>query len=132
MGNRGRSGATMAMALAALTAATAGLAQGSPNLRSMIFVTGSCERLTTPGRDRSASCRSTVVNLTYRGGRTSFAFTEADTAMVSFSGTREIRAGDRVTLILDMISVASNPGPTLDSAAATGSCDYSNPYAGRS
>lgn len=121
-----------AVAIGAL-AASGSAAQDSPNLQSMAILTGTCERLIVADADRSAACHGALVNLTYRNGRTSFMFSDPQAQMaISFSGTSEVRAGDVVTLTVSMITRASGSTPTVDAEPASGTCDYSNPYAGRS
>lgn len=118
------------LAVAAVSAPAA--AQDLGNLQSMVILSGGCERLVVAGRDASAACRGAVVNLNYRTGRTSFAFTEGDARMVSFSGMSMPAEGDVARHALDMITVAEGPDAAVRSEAATGACEYSNPYAGRS
>jgi hypothetical protein len=66
----------------------------------------------------------------YRDGRRSYAFSDGQQAMVSFSGAVERQDDQRGTLTLDHISVATNPGPQVESEDATGTCEFSNPFAG--
>ena len=117
---------------AALAGAAPAPGQDLSNLQSMVFLTGSCERLVVAGRDATAGCRGVVLNLNYRTGRTSFAFTEGDARMVSFSGMGTRAEGDVARHALDAITIAEGPEAAVESLAATGSCEYSNPYAGRS
>lgn len=105
---------------------------GLENLQALIVISGTCERLVIAGRDASAGCRRAVVNLVYRNGRSSFGFTEGDERMVSFSGITQTSEGDEAEQALDMVTVAAEDGRSVDSAPASGSCAFSNPYRGRS
>lgn len=107
-------------------------AQDASNLQSMVFLSGTCDRLVVAGRDATAACRGMVLNLNYRTGRTSFAFTEGENRMVSFSGMGTQAEGDVARHDLDLVTIAEGPQAAVTSEAATGACAYSNPYAGRS
>lgn len=119
------------LVLAAGAAAPAS-AQDLSNVQSLVFLTGTCERLVIAGRDATADCRGTAVNLNYRTGRTSFAFQDGEARMVSFTGLGAPAEGDVARHALDGITIAASPGPTVTAEPATGSCEYSNPYRGRS
>ena len=116
------------MSLAAAQPAPSGL----ENLRAMIVLSGTCERLVIAGRDASAGCHRAVVKLVYRNGRSSFGFTEGGERMISFSGIAQTGEGDEVEQALDMVTVAAENGRDVHSSPASGSCAFSNPYRGRS
>ena len=118
--------------LAAVALGGAAPAEPQIDVSSMTFLSGHCERLTFAGRDLSGECRGTLVNIAYRSGRTSFAFS-GDGMMLSSSGIGE-PIGDRDgALVLDLVTLAAHGTATnVDVApeAATGRCEYSNPYGG--
>ena len=119
---------------AALALAAPASAQDLSQLRSWIFLRGTCERLVIAGKDVTGACRETVVNMTYHYGRSSFGFSDGSARMVSFSGTEQIREGDVVRQTLDAISIATQGAlaPDVASAPASGTCIFSDPYRGRS
>jgi|GEM_PF-4468643 len=104
----------------------------APNWQTVYFLAGDCERLVTPGQDRSERCTATLVHMIYRDGRSSYAFSDGRDAMISFSGVAEAFDEERGILALDHISIASAPGPHVHSEDATGTCEFSNPFRGRS
>lgn len=109
-------------------------AQEIPNWESVGAVQGECKKLVVAGRDRSSECRPAVAVLIYRDGRKSFAFS-GEGMMVSFSGTREESSGNEARLTLDAVTVASYAAGgevATDPSPATGTCEFSNPWAGRS
>ena len=120
--------AALSLALLAGTAA----AQAPSNLQRMMFVTGTCERLVVAGEDVTGRCRAVVVNLTYRHGRSSFAFSDADRRMISFSGMERSRTGEVVRQTLDLITIARGGGGEVetDGRTATGDCEFGDPFAG--
>ena len=128
------SAALILMALAAQQAA-GGDGRAAPSLgdlRSAVFLRGTCDRLLVAGTDRSSFCHTALVNLSYHQGRTSFAFADHPAGMmISFSGMGEPAGSDRGRLTLDMVTRASNGGETLESEPIEGSCEYTNPHAGR-
>jgi hypothetical protein len=103
-----------------------------PNWQTIFFLRGTCQGLITPARDRSAGCAETLVHMIYRDGRTSYAFSEGREAMVSFSGIAETADDESGVLVLDHVSIATNPGPQVRSEDATGRCEFSNPFRGQS
>jgi hypothetical protein len=112
--------------LLSLPAAAPAAAQDGPDLRSLAYVSGRCERMSLAGRDYSATCRGPVTNVRYQSGRTSFAFPTDAGLMVSFSGEDLARDGERLTLRLDRITIVTDENPAATTEAAEGVCAFAD------
>jgi len=127
-----------AFAFPVLVGASTAAAQPSgdrPDVRSMIFLSGTCERMVLAGEDVSQYCRGPVYSTTYHSGRVSFAFPASDRPsgtdfIISFSGTEERRDGETVQLLLDRITIAPNVDENASTTEAEGICEYGDPAAG--
>ena len=93
------------------------------------FVRGRCSTLVIAGQDMSGQCSPALVNVAYPSGATSFMFTLAGKAMVSFFGRQAPAVGERAMVYLERVSfrdsTANNP-----SSEVSGTCKFGNPYAG--
>jgi hypothetical protein len=123
-----------ALAVAPLSAAAGQRLEDVPDIRSIAFLSGRCERMMIVSEDISHVCRGPVYNTIYHSGRVSFAFPGTDRAsgtelILSFSGTEERREGDRVQLLLDRITLAGDR-EDASSVEAEGICEYGDPYSG--
>ncbi len=122
------------IAAAAASAIAPDPAQVSPpdapliDIREMYFVRGTCTRLIVPEGDRTAVCNKAVGHVLYGSGRTSFWFSIPKRALISFSGQRESRDGDRGTLELDLLTMATSPN--IPVSEGQGTCSYDNPWKG--
>lgn len=124
--------------MAALTATgiLASHATAQVGLESLAAMHGACTRLSGPGRDFSGLCGPTLINETFRSGRTGFTFLGGESAEFAFSGMgpRQVKlTPDKVFQPIDSLILTLNgPPPQSNRLPATGGCTYSNPYAGRS
>lgn len=98
--------------------------------KTLVFLKGSCERLMLPSDDLTPSCKPTLVNLLYRNGRSSFAFSDGDRSMISFSGMGQKVSGDLATQPVDHMTISTAAGTAVKSEDATGICEFSNAYKG--
>jgi hypothetical protein len=106
-----------------------GAAQNVP-FKTLVFLNGSCQRLVVPNTDLTTNCKPTIVNLLYRDGRSSFAFSDGDRAMISFSGMGQKVTGDSATQPVDHVTVSAAGGTDVRSEDANGACQFGNPYKG--
>jgi hypothetical protein len=121
----------LGFAAAAVAAAPAPAAwQQVPNWETVYFLNGTCGRLVTPGQDRTSQCTGTLVHMVYRDGRTSYAFSQGASAMISFSGVEQVSEHKAGSLRLDHVSIATSPGSRVESQEASGSCTFTNPFRG--
>ena len=131
------------MALATACAATAVIAQGQsddlPGLSSFAVMNGTCQRFIVAGEDLSEGCEGKVLNTMYEStGRTGFAFLTRSGTSVTFSGVDTPAQGDQAHSILDRViftmdNKETNPKAVKSNVVeATGTCSYTNPYAGPS
>ncbi len=131
----------MAPALAALIVLSSepGLASaqsGGSQLDSLIMMNGTCKHLLVAGHDESSSCVPKVINETFKTGRTGFTFTVGDAAVISFSGMgpRQVKLSpNKVSQPLDRILftlIGMGSATKVNRVPATGTCVYTNPYAG--
>jgi len=102
-----------------------------PNFKTLVFLRGTCERLEIPGANLANNCRGSIVNMIYRDGRSSFAFTDGDRAMISFSGMGQNVAENLATQPVDHVSIATDNGASVKTEEAAGSCEFSNAFAGQ-
>lgn len=105
-------------------------ADGLDNLASLTTMDGACHELIAAGQDFGAACRPQVINAAYRTGMSSFAFMVADSAIVSFFGADSPMDGDKAVMKVTKVGLnllMGDPPPMHD---ATGTCLYTNPYAG--
>jgi hypothetical protein len=97
------------------------------------MMNGTCQRLIIAGNDASSSCQGKLTNTMYRTGRSGFTFLAGDVAVVTFSGADSPAKGDQAVIRLDkVIFTLVGTGTEPNVVNATGSCSYTNPYAGPS
>jgi hypothetical protein len=127
---------TVLTALLPLTPAASAPAKSSgnlDNLAGLAMLNGTCSKLVVAGHDESEACVGKLSNTIYRTGRTGFVFVAGDTAVVTFSGMDTPVKGDVGSVRLDhVIFGLMGTGTDPNSLTATGSCRYTNPYAGPS
>ncbi|WP_114227210.1 MULTISPECIES: hypothetical protein [Sphingomonas] len=103
------------------------------NLKAVAIMHGRCRSLVVAGKDASRACSSLVTNSMYRTGRGGFVFTAGDLAVVTFSGFDTGAQGDIAEIKLDhVIFSLIGTGTPRNTVPATGTCTYTNPYAGPS
>ena len=125
----------LAVALLAATllpASPAPAQSGLDNLVAIAGMTGTCERLALPDRDLTGTCEGRILNSAHSDGRSGFAFFSAH-AVISFAGQDSAAVGDRATLHVDEILISrtdTGATPRPEIIPATGTCEYTNPYAG--
>jgi hypothetical protein len=108
------------------------------NLDGFAVMNGTCRRLIVAGKDLSKDCMGKVTNTMYEStGRTGFLFvTRSGNVVVNFTGMDTPAVGDHAASVLD--HVIFTQGKTGSKRAehngyrATGTCTYTNPYAGPS
>lgn len=135
----------LALGLTALAAVSEAIAAGPQNqsgdlqnLDGFGFMNGTCQRLILAGKDVSKDCEGKVTNTMYEStGRTGFLFvTRSGNVVVNFSGVDTPAVGDHAASVLD--HVIFTQGKTGSKRVkhrgyvATGTCTYTNPYAGPS
>ncbi len=128
--------------VAALSAATVIIGSAAPAqsehspLQSLALMNGKCIRLIIAGHDQSAHCMAKLINESFESGRTGFTFTAGDAAVISFSGMgpRQVKlTADKVYQPVDrLIFTLLGMGTPPNNLSASGSCTYTNPYAGPS
>lgn len=111
---------------------TAVAAQNLDNLASLATMGGKCHKLVIGGADASARCNPMIVNTSYKTGKSSFAFVAGESAIVGFFGTDSRAVGDKAVLRVEQITLNLMMGTPSTMAPATGTCTYTNPYAGPS
>ncbi|HEY0625448.1 MAG TPA: hypothetical protein VGD10_01820 [Allosphingosinicella sp.] len=123
-------------AIALTPNAGAAMQRPIPNLEALdglAVMNGTCGRLILGGRDVSSGCESRVTNSMYKGGRTGFTFLAGDVAVVTFSGADTPAKGNHATVRLDRVIFTLNGAGTKPNVVpASGTCTYTNPYAGPS
>ena len=97
---------------------------------TLATMTGQCHTLILGGTDASAQCEGKVVNTAYRSGRSSFQFTIRDRAILGFHGVDSPAGNDQAVLRIDGISLNLMMGTPPTTSPASGTCSYTNPYAG--
>lgn len=103
------------------------------NLRAVAMMHGTCGKLVMAGEDVSEGCQGLITNTMYKTGRTGFVFTAGDVAVVTFSGAGAPAQGDQASARLDkVIFTLIGTGTEPNVLPATGTCTYTNPYAGPS
>lgn len=123
MKGRGPSGHRAAIAaLIALVLDASAPAQEPPDLTSLTYITGHCERMRAAGTDL-ANCRGRLVQVAYSNGRSSFAFA-SDLGVVSFSGTDQRDEGGRRQLLVDRITIAARGVDEVPVVEAEGICEF--------
>jgi hypothetical protein len=118
--------------VAGLSLAGAAHAASSP-LDYVATMNGKCSHLVYGGRDGSKACVPKVVNDVHKDGRTGFTFLDGNIAVVTFSGAADQVKDDpnTVTQPLDeVVLTLTGPGASPKTIKVTGSCLYTNPYAG--
>ena len=115
-------------------ASTAGAqSAGFDNLHALAIMNGQCTQLTVAGKDSTPVCLGKITNTMYKTGRSGFIFMAGDVAVVTFSGMDTPARGDQATVHLDaIIFTLVGTGTPPNDIPATGSCTYTNPYAGPS
>jgi hypothetical protein len=125
--------ASFALAAGAMLAAAPAASQGGlDNLATVAIMHGTCERLVVRGADHSRGCDGRIINSAHTDGRSGFAFIDSG-AVLSFAGQDSAAVGDRATLHVDQVLVSrtdSGKPPTPENIPASGTCEYTNPYAG--
>lgn len=108
-------------------------------LSGFAVLDGTCQRFIVAGKDLTNECDGTVVNTMYeRTGRTGFAFVTRSNTSVTFSGGDTPAEGDQAHSVVDRVffsieNTESDPQAVKsDVLQATGTCTYTNPYAGPS
>ena len=130
-----------AMMLATACATGAAIAQDQgDDLQGfgIAVLNGTCKRLIVAGKDLSKDCEGKVTNTMYESTRrTGFLFvTRGGDVVVNFSGLDSPAVGDHAAALLS--HVIFTQGETGSNRAkhqayvATGTCTYTNPYAGPS
>ena len=109
-------------------------AQPAPqNLAAIALLQGTCGHLVVGGKDASSRCEGKLTNSIYKTGRSGFTFLVGDLAVVTFSGADSPAKGDQATVRLDkVIFTLVGTGTPPNVVPATGTCTYTNPYAGPS
>lgn len=128
-------GAALAAALTTSLLASEAEAQTGDmkNLAGIAILNGSCTQLTVGGKDATHACEGKITNTMYKTGRTGFIFMVGDLAVVTFSGADSPAKGDHASVRLDkIIFTLVGTGTAPNVIPATGSCSYTNPYAGPS
>lgn len=106
-------------------------AQGIKDLTTIVSLRGQCSKLMIAKVDFSSDCQGKLMNTAYKSGRTGFTFWLGD-GFVTFSGADSPAMGIRASVSLDRVLLA-RVGPERDSPlVATGTCTYTNPWAGPS
>ena len=127
---------TAAIAMAAIASfTTPATAQGSnfDNLHAIAMMDGKCAQLTFAGQDGTQRCEGKITNTVYKTGRSGFTFLIGDLAVITFSGADSPAKGDQATVRLDkVIFTLIGTGTKPNVIPASGSCTYTNPYAGPS
>ena len=111
---------------------TAVSAQNLDNLASLAIMSGKCHKLVIGGADASAHCKPMVTNTAYRTGKSSFTFVAGESAIVGFFGADSRAERDKAVLKVEQITLNLMMGTPSTMAPATGTCTYTNPYAGPS
>lgn len=128
--------ASHVLAALAFTGVLAGHAASQSGLESLAMMQGVCSLLGAPGRDFSNLCGPTLLNETFKSGRTGFTFLGGESAEFAFSGMgpKQVKlTPDKVFQPIDSLILTLNgPPPQSNRLPATGGCTYSNPYAARS
>jgi hypothetical protein len=106
------------------------------NVTSLLTLTGKCQQLIAGNRDMTKGCIGKAINVNYDDGRSGFYFVIADLAVLTFSGMGnqqvKLNADEVVQPIDTIIFGLSGAGTKPNSVHAVGSCQYSNPYKGKS
>lgn len=103
------------------------------NLHAIAIMQGTCHRLVIGEKDASSNCESKLTNTMYKTGRSGFTFLVGDLAVVTFSGADSPAKGNSASIRLDkVIFTLIGTGTEPNVVPATGTCTYTNPYAGPS
>ncbi|TFF19858.1 hypothetical protein E3C22_19530 [Jiella endophytica] len=102
------------------------------NPSSMMTMSGRCDKLLVGGHDMTRFCEGKILSTAYPSGRVGFYFVLRNGAIVTFSGN-DVPNPTPQTDRLFIDKLITNLGDGIPSASepAIGSCDYSNPYAGK-
>jgi hypothetical protein len=103
------------------------------NLSAIAIMNGRCSQLVFAGKDATRACVGKITNTMYKTGRAGFVFMAGDLAVITFSGADSPARGDQATVRLDkVIFTLVGMGTEPNAIPATGTCTYTNPYAGPS
>lgn len=102
------------------------------NLATLATMDGTCHKLVIGGADATALCEPKVLNAAYKNGKSSFTFVAGDKAVVGFYGSDSRAQGNKAVLQVEAITLNLMMGRPSTMEAATGTCSYTNPYAGPS
>lgn len=108
-------------------------AEDIKDLTAIVFLKGKCGNLMIADEEFSRGCQAKIMNTVYKSGRTGFTFFHGDFDLFTFSGVDNPAIGNRASVSLDRVLLA--PGGKEEDQVrllATGTCTYTNPYAGPS
>jgi hypothetical protein len=111
---------------------TASAQQQAANRAVIGTMNGKCHKLLIGAADASSICEDKIINVAYLTGKSSFQFIAKDRAVVGFFGSDDKAMGDNAVLSVEQISLNMLMGTPSTISAASGTCTYSNPYAGPS
>lgn len=115
--------------LVAGSASAQSVETANPKAPVSTFVRGICSTLVIAGHDMSKQCSPALVNVAYPGGGSSFMFTLAGKAMISFFGKDTPGIEGHATIYLQRVSFR-DPTTNNLSSEVSGVCKYGNPFAG--
>ena len=122
-----------ALAFVVLPAAAEAQDRNLSNLHAIAIMNGTCDGLVMGDKDASSGCEGKLTNTMYKTGRSGFTFLVGDLAVVTFSGADSPAKGNIARIRLDkVIFTLIGTGTKPNVVPATGTCTYTNPYAGPS
>jgi hypothetical protein len=97
----------------------------------MMTLDGTCKKLVVKGKDRTADCKGTLLNVDYSDGRTGFYFVTTDQLIVTFSNKGKQVHPDPNTAIAPVDMVIVGKDGKFERITAVGTCKLTNPHLGR-
>jgi hypothetical protein len=107
--------------------------RSNPGPDFILGLDGQCEKLVVEGDDHTPDCSGKILNTSYQDGRSGFYFVTKSGAAITFSGLggNQVKMGaDRAIQPIDMVLFAFEG--ESEKLRAVGSCDFENPYKGKS
>lgn len=119
------------VALSAMLGAGAALADNNPGADGTMVLPGKCLHLSIGTTNFTADCKGEIANVN-GGGDVSFMFSIRTGGIISFQGNGRKVTGNKTTarLPLTFVNIGSGVGELLGVDRASGSCTFTDPFAG--